>query len=248
MMRSVFVPAACALALSLGLAGLTGCGGSSSGASSGGGSTTPPPPTTYVLTVDSTAPATSGGNNFSSWTGCSSASTVTCTVSMTANTTVTANYATPPPVTYALTVDSADPVSGVAITVAPADNNSAANGTTSFTRTYNTGTSVTLTAPATSGGNNFSSWTGCSSASTVTCTVSMTANTTVTANYATPPPVTYALTVDSADPVSGVAITVAPADNNSAANGTTSFTRTYNTGTSVTLTAPATSGGNNFSS
>src|SRR5580692_12027112 len=105
MMRSVFVPAACALALSLGLAGLTGCGGSSSGASSGGGSTTPPPPTTYVLTVDST-----------------------------------------------------DPANGVAITVAPADNNSAASGTTSFTRTYNAGASVTLTAPATSGGNNFSSW------------------------------------------------------------------------------------------
>ena len=154
----------------------------------------------------------------------------------------------PPPTTYALTVDSTNPASGVAITVSPADNNSAGNGTTNFTRTYNSGTSVTLTAPATSGGNNFSSWTGCTSANTVTCTVSMTANTTVTANYATPPPVTYQLTVDSTNPASGVAITVSPADNNSAANGTTSFTRTYNTGTSVTLTAPATSGGNNFSS
>ncbi|MGA2168492.1 MAG: hypothetical protein ABSG62_09780, partial [Terracidiphilus sp.] len=101
----------------------------------------------------------------------------------------------PPPTTYVLTVDSTNPASGVAITVSPADNNSAANGTTSFTRTYNSGTSVTLTAPSTSGSNTFSSWTGCTSASTVTCTVSMTANTTVTANYATPPPVTYVLTV-----------------------------------------------------
>jgi hypothetical protein len=188
-MKRILAPVVCVMALSVCLGGLIGCGGSSS---------TPPPP--------------------------------------------------PPPTTYVLTVDSTNPASGVAITVSPADNNSAANGTTTFTRTYNTGTSVTLTAPATSGSNTFSSWTGCTSASTVTCTVSMTANTTVTANYATPPPVTYVLTVDSTDPASGVAITVSPADNNSAANGTTSFTRTYNTGTSVTLTAPATSGSNTFSS
>jgi predicted heme/steroid binding protein len=103
---------------------------------------------------------------------------------MTANTTVTANYATPPPVTYVLTVDSTDPASGVAITVSPADINSAANGTTSFTRTYNSGTTVTLTAPSTSGGNTFSSWTGCTSVSTVTCTELMSANATATANYA----------------------------------------------------------------
>src|SRR5580658_1176284 len=125
-MKRILASVACAIALSLCLGGLTGCGGSS-------GNTTPPPP----------------------------------------------------PTTYALTVDSTNPASGVAITVSPADNNSAGNGTTSFTRTYNTGTSVTLTAPATSGSNTFSSWTGCTSASTVTCTVSMTANTTVTANYAT---------------------------------------------------------------
>ncbi|MEI9970196.1 MAG: hypothetical protein WDM87_16855 [Terracidiphilus sp.] len=155
---------------------------------------------------------------------------------------------TPPPTTYTLTVDSSNPASGVAITVSPAGNNGAGNGTTNFTRTYNAGASVTLTAPATSGGNTFSSWTGCTSAATVTCTVSMNANTTVTANYATPPPVTYTLTVDSTNPASGVAITVSPADNNSAGNGTTSFTRTYNTGTSVTLTAPTTSGSDTFSS
>jgi hypothetical protein len=280
-MNRVLVSAGCVLVLTLGLAGLTGCGG--------GGVTisTPPPPTTYVLTVGSsdpgsgvavtvspadnnsaangstsftrtynsgtsvtlTAPSTSGGNAFSSWTGCTSTSTETCTVSLTANATVTANYATPPPVSYVLTVNSADPASGVAVTVSPADNNSAANGSTSFTRTYNSGTSVTLTAPSTSGGNTFSSWTGCTSASTVTCTVSLTANTTVTANYATPPPpTTYSLTVNSIDPASGVAVAVSPADNNSAANGSTSFTRTYNSGASVTLIAPSTSGGNTFSS
>ncbi|HMD78062.1 MAG TPA: glycoside hydrolase family 44 protein [Terracidiphilus sp.] len=148
--------------------------------------------------------------------------------------------------TYVLTVNSTNPASGVAITVSPADNNGAANGTTTFTRTYNAGTSVTLTAPATSGGNAFASWSGC--ASTVTCTVTMSANTTVTANYTTPVTATYVLTVNSTNPASGVAITVSPADNNGAANGTTSFTRTYNAGTFVTLTAPAASGGNTFAS
>jgi hypothetical protein len=252
---------------------ITSCGGGG-----GGGNSNPPPPVTYVLTVDSTlpasgvaivvspadntgaangttsftrtyntgttvtltAPATSGNNTFVSWTGCTTANTVTCTVTLNANTTVTANYAVP---AFVLTVNSATPSSGIPIAVAPADNNNAANGTTSFTRTYNAGTTVTLTAPATSGNNTFVSWSGCSTASTVTCTVTLNANTTVTANYA---PTTYVLTVNSATPSSGIAIGVAPADNNNAGNGTTDFTRTYNTGTTVTLTAPATSGANTF--
>jgi hypothetical protein len=90
--------------------------------------------------------------------------------------------------TYVLTVDSADPASGVAITVAPADNNGAGAGSTSFTRTYNQGTSVTISAPSASGTNGtvFSSWTGCTTTSTVTCTVTMNANATVTATYGAP--------------------------------------------------------------
>ena len=104
----------------------------------------------------------------------------------------------PPPVTYVLTVDSTDPASGVAITVAPADNNSAANGTTSFTRTYNSGTSVTLIAPSTSGGNDFSTWSGCTSVSTVTCTELMSANATVTANYEAPALILPTVTVTPA--------------------------------------------------
>ena len=62
----------------------------------------------------------------------------------------------PPPTTHVLTVNSTNPASGVAITVSPADTNGATNGTTSFTRTYDAGASVTLTAPATAGGNTFS--------------------------------------------------------------------------------------------
>jgi hypothetical protein len=90
----------------------------------------------------------------------------------------------PPSTTYTLTVNSTNQASGVAITVFPADINKAANGTTSFTHIYDTGTSVTLTAPATSSGNNFRSWTGCSSTSGATCMVMLNADATVTANYA----------------------------------------------------------------
>ncbi len=93
------------------------------------------------------------------------------------------NHLTISPVTYVLTVNSTNPSSGVGITVSPSDINNAGNGTTSFTRTYTTGTTVTLTAPATASGNPFSSWSGCTSASTTTCSVTMSGNTTVTANY-----------------------------------------------------------------
>ena len=41
--------------------------------------------------------------------------------------------------TYTLTVNSTNPVSSVAITVAPADLNGSASGSTSFTRSYDAG-------------------------------------------------------------------------------------------------------------
>src|ERR1017187_8163341 len=252
---------------------MTGCGGQNSAGT--------PVLTTYVLTVNSispatgvaivatpadisgagngstnfartynagtsvllTAPATSGGSTFVSWTGCTSSSTVNCTVALNANTTVTANY-TVPPTTYTLTVSSVNPGSGVAIGAAPSDTNGKTSGTTNLTLSYNAGTSVTLTAPANSGSNAFASWSGCTSSSGGTCTVMMNGNTAVTANYVLP--VTYVLAVNSANPSSGVTIGAAPADNNSKSGGTTSFTLTYNTGASVVLTAPGTSGAYGF--
>jgi hypothetical protein len=159
-----------------------------------------------------------------------------------ADTTVTANYTVP--VAYTLTVNSTTPASGVAITASPADNTSKTSGSTGFTLSYNAGTAVTLTAPATSSGNNFSSWTGCTSTNGATCTVTLNSNTTVTANYAA----VYVLTVNSTTPASGVAITASPADLSSKTTGSTAFTLSYAAGSSVTLTAPATSGSNAFSS
>ncbi|MGA9875991.1 MAG: glycoside hydrolase family 44 protein, partial [Solirubrobacteraceae bacterium] len=152
------------------------------------------------------------------------------------------------PANQTLTVNSTNPSSGVTITVSPADVNSAANGMTSFTRTYSLGASVTLTAPATSGSNNFSSWTGCTSSSGETCTVTMSANATVTANYATPPPTLYTLTVNSTNPAGGVTITVTYPPTTLATQGTTSFTVSGVAGTMYGLIAPAIVGGNIFSS
>ena len=93
---------------------------------------------------------------------------------------------TPPPTTYTLTVNTSNPTSGVVITVTPADVNGSANGSSSFTRTYDAGTAVTITAPTTSGTHTFASWSGCTSATTETCKVTMSANTTVGATFTSP--------------------------------------------------------------
>lgn len=99
---------------------------------------------------------------------------------------ISMSYAAKPVSTYTLTVASVNPASGVAITVSPLDNNGAGNGSTEFTRTYNSGTTVTLTAPATANGNNFQKWLNGTAdyATTQATSVTMSANTTMTAVYA----------------------------------------------------------------
>jgi len=112
----------------------------------------------------------------------------------------------PSPTTYTLTVNSANPSSGVAISYGNSLNNVITSGTTSFSVTYPAGASLVLTAPATSGSNTFASWTGCTSASTVTCDVTLNGNTTVTANYTLPSKsVAAAIIVDQAS--TGPAVT-----------------------------------------
>ena len=143
-----------------------------------------------------------------------------------------------------LTVASANPTSGVNITVSPNDTSGLGNGTTQFTRTYNPNTTVTLTAPASVNGNYFRVWErdGQAWSGSLTTTVGMNGNHTMTAVYVTPP----VLTVTSSNPSSGVNITVTPNDNDGSGNGTTPFTRTYNQYVSVNLTAPTTVGTSTF--
>ncbi len=89
------------------------------------------------------------------------------------------------PATYTLTVDSLAPSSGVSISASAADVNGHSSGSTPFTLTYNAGTLLTLSAPATSGSYSFVSWSGCTpvSGTPTSCTVTMNAGTTVTATY-----------------------------------------------------------------
>ena len=206
------------------------------------GSVTAASGTTFVVTAPSTAP---NGNVFSSWTGCASTSgtgNVDCNLTLSGNTTVTANYAAP--TTYTLTVDSTG--TGVSVTDSPADNNGTTSGTTPFTLTYNAGTTVTLVAPLPPG-FAFSSWTGCTSATGNSCTVTMNANTTVTANY-TAQGAQYTLTVDSVNPSSGVGISITYPPALMGPAGTTPFTSTQAAGTQLSLSAPLTASGNNFTS
>jgi hypothetical protein len=152
-----------------------------------------------------------------------SASTYT---SASANTSVTVTA----PVTYVLTVNSASPSSGVAITVSPADNNNAGNGTTSFQRTYNAATRITLSAPQTSSGYSFVSWTGCTSSVTLTCSVTLNANTTVTAAYSAP-----AITAVTVTPNPETATIGAQVQFTATVAGTGSFSK----GVTWTLAAPS---------
>lgn len=99
---------------------------------------------------------------------------------------VPTTFAAKPVTYYTLTAASTNPVSGVAITVSPPDKNGAGNGTTQFTRSYANGALVTLSAPATASGNNFQKWQkgATDHATTANTTVTVSANTTMTAVYA----------------------------------------------------------------
>lgn len=92
--------------------------------------------------------------------------------------------------THILTVASSNPNSGVSITVSPNDNGSQGNGATQFKRTYNNNTTVTLTASLTTGRNSFQKWQrdGADWTTSQTTNVTMSADCTMTAAYATTTP------------------------------------------------------------
>jgi TolB protein len=143
-----------------------------------------------------------------------------------------------------LTVASSNPAGGVNVTVSPNDVSGAGNGTTQFIRTYNRGTTVTLTAPATVNGNDFQRWQrdGVDWSGNVSTNIGISGNVTMTAIYAKAP----TLTVTSTNPGTGVTINVIPNDKDGSGNGTTPFTRTYNPSSTVNLTAPLTAGTSTF--
>jgi len=202
--------------------------------------------TNFTRTYDSgtevtlTAPAIHNGKNFQKWLVDNADRTDRAiTVTMDSDHTAQAVYQAS---TYTLTVQSS-PDTGASITVTPNDNNDQGSGNTQFFRTYDYGTIANLTAPASHNGKNFVKWLidGVENTNR-TIQVTMKKNHTAQAVFQSP---TYVLTVQSS-PYSGVGITVSPTDNNGNGDGNTNFTRTYDSGKAVSLTAPSSFSGSDF--
>ncbi|MCP4695057.1 MAG: hypothetical protein GY859_43925, partial [Desulfobacterales bacterium] len=142
---------------------------------------------------------------------------------------------------YTLTAQST-PAEGVPIALSPDDVKNAGDGATGFTRNFNEGTEVSLTAPATHEGRHFIQWLvdGEANGSQVIQVV-MNENHEVEAVYSN----LYTLTAASA-PVAGVEIALSPDDVKNEGNGAADFTRTYDEETEVTLIAPASHEGRHF--
>ena len=128
-----------------------------------------------------------------------------------------------------LTVNSN--LSNVNVTVSPVDNNGNGNGTTVFTRTYDNNTQVTLTAPSSIVGAPFNHWEkdGVNVGSTNPITVTMDADHTVTAVYASLQTISGKVTCSSVG-VDGVSISFTgyASPVTTASDGTYSTTVDYN--------------------
>jgi len=186
---------------------------------------------TSGASVTLTAAATSG-STFTGWSGaCTGAST--CTVSMTQARSVTATF-TSQATTFALTVTR--------------------NGTGTGTVTSNTGgincgtacsANIASTTPATqviltaavASGSTFAGWSGACTGTALVCTVTMSQARNVTATFNSTGGTTFPLSVTKAGTGAG-AVTSSPGG---ISCGTTCGAN-YTTGTSVTLTAAATTG------
>ena len=129
-------------------------------------------PYTSGTSVTLTATAASG-STFTGWSGACTG-TGSCTVSMSAARTVTATFNSPG---YALTVGKAGTGSGTVVSY-PAGITCGSD----CSEFYTNGTSVTLIAIADTG-STFDGWSGACTGTTSTCTVSMSAARSVTANF-----------------------------------------------------------------
>ncbi|MBL8620527.1 MAG: hypothetical protein JNK64_04460 [Myxococcales bacterium] len=169
--------------------------------------------------------APTGDSHFTGWSGGGCAGTGTCVVTLTAATMVTATFDLN---TYTLTVARAGTGTGT-VTSSPAGISCGAD----CTESYNSGTTVTLTAVA-ANGSTFSGWSGAGCSGIGACTVLMTAARSVTATFALSQ---FPLTVTRAGTGVGT-VTSSPAGISCGAD----CSENYNFGTAVVLTAAANSG------
>lgn len=117
-------------------------------------------------------PSAASNYSFTGWGGACSG-TGTCAITLTANSTVSANFSQP---AFPLTVSIPGANTGTVTSTPPG-----INCPTTCSATFQTNTQVTLT-PSAAAGYSFSGWSGACSG-TSTCTITVTANSTVSANF-----------------------------------------------------------------
>jgi hypothetical protein len=132
------------------------------------------------------------GSTFDGWSGGGCSGTGTCTTTMNANITITANFKpsvniniTEPAQQYLLMISNPNPGLGSV-------SGSGINCGEVCLSSYNSGTVVSLSATA-APGSTFDGWSGGGCSGTGTCTTTMNANTTITANFK-PSIVNYSIT------------------------------------------------------
>lgn len=163
------------------------------------------------------------GSTFTGWSGCTSTDENTCSVTMTSNKSVSAQFTLNE---HTLTATKTGTGSGTLTA-----SGLSCDGDT-CTGTYGHNATVTITASASSG-SMLSDWIGCTTEDGNTCTVTMTSDKTVVATFTLIPPDTHVLTVEKSGSgtVTGAGI-----------NCGTDCTEAYEDGTAVTLTAFPASG------
>ncbi len=195
------------------------------------------------------------GSAFTGWSGACTGTATTCTLAMTAARSVTANFA-PVTASFGLTLNASKGSSTASgsVSSSPAGLSCttptvAGQTQTTCSRSFTSGTAVTLTATAASG-STFTGWSGACTGTAATCTVAMSVARTVTATFGatTSQPTNATLTVNSARAVTTAGGTVASNPTGISCTAPTTGTpmqttcsAAYATTASVTLTAtPAT--------
>lgn len=174
---------------------------------------------TYICGESVTISASaSTGSTFAGWTGCTSTDENTCSVTMTANKSVTASFTLDQ---HTLTATKTGTESGTLTA-----SGLSCDGNT-CTGTYGYNATVTITAAASSG-SMLSDWIGCNAEDGNTCTVTMTSDKTVVATFTLIPPDTHVLTIEKTG--SGTVI-------GTGINCGTDCVEPYDDNTIVTLTA-----------